>query len=75
MADRATARAAKSELRALLRGAPHVNGIGLSHQGSEWNLKVNLDIDDKESRDAIPSLMNGVPVVIEVVGPVQSLGD
>lgn len=68
MATRTDARAARPHLAALLCGNRHVTGIGLAPRGGRWALKVNLDCIDARTRQQIPAQIDGVPVVVAVVG-------
>jgi len=71
MTDRYAARAAKTRLAAALRANEHVNGLGLANRKGDWVVKVNLTTDDRGSRSRIPAEVDGVSVVVEVVGDVQ----
>jgi hypothetical protein len=68
MSDRDSARAAKGQLVLLLRGAEHVGGVGLTRQGQDWQVKVNLTEDSATARQSIPEQVLGVEVVVMVVG-------
>lgn len=67
------ARAAKDVAKTALTGVPGVVGIGLTKVGDDYALKVNL-------REALPGNMRvperiaGVPVKVEVVGPIRKRG-
>ena len=71
MAGISEARAAKREVADLVRGNPHVNGIGLARGAGGYAVKVNLDAEDRELRRSLPGSIGGAPVVVEVVGPVR----
>ena len=64
------ARAAKGTAKAALARVPGVVGIGLTKVGDDYALKVNL-------REAlppgvrVPDDIEGVPVKVEVVGPIR----
>lgn len=67
------ARAAKDVAKTELAGVPGVVGIGLTKIGDDYALKINL-------REALPGDMRmpesiaGVPVKVEVVGPIRKRG-
>jgi hypothetical protein len=64
------ARAAKATAKSELARVPQVAGIGLTKVGDDYALKVNL-------REAlprgvqVPKRIDGVPVCVEVVGPIR----
>jgi hypothetical protein len=66
----AQARNAKSKLRKLLRNIPDVNGIGLTSSEYGYALKVNLR--RALDADAIPDNVDGVPVIVDVVGNIRA---
>lgn len=70
MSDRNTARAAKSQVHDLVRGDPRVNGIGLTHEGASWAVKVN--VLDSSDYPELPSAVDGVPVVVRDVGGISA---
>lgn len=72
MAGIGEARAAKREVADLLRGNPHVNGVGVAKRGGDYAVKVNLVADDTELRRLLPRSVGGAPVVVEVVGPLRA---
>ncbi len=71
VADIDAARAAQRSLRSELAGTVGVNGIGLTRRRGEYALKVGLTA---AGAAAVPDEVDGVPVVVEVVGPVRALG-
>lgn len=73
MADRSAARAAKSTVVAAVSGSRVVNGVGIGHRPDGWVVKVNLRQDDLALRQRLPSELDGVPVLVEVVGEVSAL--
>ena len=72
MAGISEARAAKRELVHLLRGNPHVNGVGVAKDGGGYAVKVNLSADDTDLRRSLPGSVGGAPVLVEVVGPIRA---
>jgi hypothetical protein len=61
------ARAAKSKVESRLSRNRHVNGIGVTRQGKGWGVKVNLS---GPTRANLPREIDGVPVVVELVGKI-----
>ncbi|MDP9407719.1 MAG: hypothetical protein M3P95_07620 [Actinomycetota bacterium] len=72
MAGISEARAAKREVADLLRGNPHVNGVGVAKGDGGYAVKVNLVADDTELRRSLPGAIGGAPVLVEVVGPIRA---
>lgn len=64
------ARAAKAKLVLLLRELPELSGVGISRIGGGFGLKVNLEAP---TSFPIPSEVDGVPVIVAVVGPIVPL--
>lgn len=62
------ARAAKRKLAARLREDANVNGIGITRADGGFALKVNLVASGSD----IPSEIDGVPIRVEVVGPIKT---
>ena len=60
------ARAAKAKVVELMKGSDAVNGVGIARQGAGYAVKLNLVRPAKT--DAVPSRVDGVPVMVEVVG-------
>ena len=71
MPTRAAARAAKSVLTESLGGDPRIVGIGLARRESDYVVKVNLA--DAAAAGRVPTDVDGVSVVTEVVGTVRPL--
>lgn len=67
----AAAEAAMATLAAALRGVPAVSAIGIAVLEGGFGVKVNLKyrVDD----GIIPDDVDGVPVIVDVVGSIQSL--
>ena len=63
-----TARAAKSAAVRLFGELPGVNGIGLCRRDGDYAVKINLE---DPSVAEIPDTIEGVGVVVEVVGAVR----
>lgn len=68
MTDLGRARAAKERLRAELRGRHDVVGIGLARSADGYCLKVNVT----EPTDGVPGSVDGVDVVVVVVGEIRA---
>ncbi len=62
------ARAAKRTLAERLRGVEEVNGIGLTRVGESYALKVNCE---RAPAAELPTEIEGVSVVVEVVGKIR----
>jgi hypothetical protein len=67
--DRDAARAAKSHVQDLVGGDPRVNGVGLTHVGADWAVKVNV-VDDSDC-PSLPHDVDGVRVVVRAVGRIS----
>lgn len=63
------ARAAKSEVMVRVASIPQVNGVGLARIDHGYAVKVNLS-EPLERISAIPSEVNGVPILIDIVGSI-----
>lgn len=67
-------RKAKAKMLALLKGNPHVVGVGIGYSKTgSYVVKVNLSTDDGAS--AVLKTCDGIEVVVEVVGTVTPLLD
>ena len=73
MASMKSALQAKEEVRNLLHGLPGINGIGITwDDDGQPCVQVNVDTEMEEAnRLKIPSQIMGVPVRVEVTGPIQ----
>lgn len=67
----AEARAAKSRLTGMLESNDGVRGIGLTRCGEGYAVKVNVASTTVEA--TIPSSLDGVPIVIDIVGRAEAL--
>jgi hypothetical protein len=64
------ARAAKTRAAKIFGRAAGLTGVGITRIGSGYGLKVNLS--ESPADDAsLPSDIDGVPVLVEVVGTVR----
>jgi len=61
------ARAAKTDILSRLADLPQVNGVGLTRTDQGFAVKVNLS-EPLENDEAIPHEVNGVPVIVDIVG-------
>jgi hypothetical protein len=64
------ARAAKPQVRAAFEQLGMVVGVGITRVGSGYAVKVNLQ-SKLPDQVAIPETIEGVPVQVEVVGPLH----
>jgi hypothetical protein len=71
VSDRSAARAARSALATRLATEPGVVGIGLARRQSDYVVKV--DLSDAAAADRVPTSVDGVRVVTEVVGVIRPL--
>ena len=68
------ARAAKHKVLQLTAGAEQVNGVGITRVGNSYAVKVNL-ADQPTDDFELPSEVDGVPVLVEVVGKISKRPD
>ena len=64
------ARAAKEKLTRSVLERTDVNGVGIMRDGGGYAVKVNLSED--ASVETLPAEIDGVPVHVEVVGPITT---
>jgi hypothetical protein len=64
------ARAAKPHVQKAFEGKADVVGLGITKVGEGYGVKVNLSKEPKPGVD-LPKSVNGVPVKVEVVGPIR----
>jgi len=62
------ARAAKSEAASVFGSLATVVGVGITRIGAGNGLKINLR---EKTAAALPKEIIGVPVLVEVVGPIE----
>lgn len=70
MPSRRDARQAKATVVELLGDLDAVNGVGIARTAEGYAVKVNLS-RALEPDQALPDIVDGVPVVVEVVGPIR----
>lgn len=70
MADLAAARAAKRTLQHHLASVHGVNGIGLTGRPGHYSLTVG--VTDEGSASGVPHEVEGVPVLVKVLGRVST---
>ena len=63
-----SARTAKEHAKKSLAGLVGLAGIGLTRKGVGYAVKVNLSTNDSVS---VPDEIDGVPVVVELVGKIK----
>ena len=66
----ARARAAKEKVKEIAAAIGAVNGIGIAKVAGKYAVKVNLARATAEA-EAIPAEVDGVPVIVEVVGRIE----
>jgi hypothetical protein len=71
MASIEEARAAKVKVGRMLADHPDLRGVGIARANGSFGLKVNLA--DGRRAAAVPCDVDGVPVLVEVVGDVRAL--
>ena len=64
------ARAAKEQVKAAFAGKATVVGIGITRMGDGYGVKVNLGAAP-EADAKLPETIDGVPIRVEVVGPIS----
>jgi hypothetical protein len=64
------ARAAKKRAKTIFADKASVVGIGITRVGDRYGVKINLDAPPADDDD-LPESIDGVPVRIEVVGPIR----
>ncbi len=67
--DLEKARAAKKKVLAMLACVGEVNGVGITRVGEGYGVKVNL-AESLPPEVRLPKELDGVPVVVEFVGPI-----
>ncbi len=65
------ARAAKEQVKAAFAGKASVVGVGITRIGDGYGVKVNLGAAP-EADAKLPETIDGVPVRIEVIGPIST---
>jgi hypothetical protein len=73
MVTQAQALAAKVALRVRLDRPSWLRGIGISREGENFFIKVNVDRITPEVRAIIPEEIGGVQIRIEPVGEIEAL--
>lgn len=68
--SRRAARAEKARAAEVFAQIGMVVGIGITRVTSGYGLKVNLR-DEPEPGVSVPQDVNGVPVVVEITGPLR----
>jgi hypothetical protein len=64
------ARAAKERAKVLFAKKASVVGIGLTRVGDGYGVKVNLGCPPAKDAN-LPETIDGVPIRIEVIGPIR----
>jgi len=65
------ARAAKGRVREVIGGKAELSGVGITRIDGGYGVKVNLACPP---RGPLPSEVDGVPLQVEVVGPIRKRG-
>ena len=68
----APVRLVKAKVVGLVSKWPQVNGVGITRVGEKFAVKVNLSTPVPAGFD-LPGSVDGVPVVVETVGPIRAL--
>jgi len=66
----AQARLAKAQVASAFRSIGTVVGVGITQVGEDFAVKVNL-LEAPAPDRALPTTLGGVPVRVEVVGPLR----
>lgn len=66
------ARRVKPQVAAALGDGPSIVGVGLTRVGAAYGVKVNLL--DATALSGLPTQLEGVPLVYEVVGAIRKAG-
>ena len=66
----AAVRAAKDKARAVFGRLGHVCGVGITHKEGHYAVQVNLE-DALAADQQCPSEIDGVPLVVRVVGRIS----
>ena len=61
------ARSAKARIRSFLPRALKVNAVGITQVGDDYAVKINLEEPPRPGL-RLPDAIDGVPLVVEVVG-------
>jgi hypothetical protein len=64
------ARGAKEKAKQIFSQYGTVNGIGLTRMGGLYAVKVNFE-SEPHDQDCMPREVEGVPVVVQVTGPLH----
>ena len=64
------ARAAKAKVKRLFSKKTRICGVGLTRHAGQYQVKVNLEAEP-DPEVALPSEVDGVPVVVHVVGKIR----
>lgn len=64
------ARAAKEQAKLVFQKLGRLSGIGITRQGDSYVVKVNLESSPTKST-LLPKEINGVPVVVHIVGKIH----
>lgn len=64
------ARQARDKASLVFKQFGHVNGVGITRRGSDYAVKVNFEtLTDPNA--AVPDEIDGVPVVMHVLGTIR----
>ena len=67
------ARKVKERAKEIFSRYGSVNGIGLTKLGERYAVKVNFEFEPID-RASLPQNVEGVPVVVQVIGPLRKQG-
>lgn len=66
------ARLAKDRAKTVFRHFGKVNGVGITRQGDSYAVQVNFE-EAPEKNTELPTEIDGVPVVVRVIGHIRKL--
>jgi hypothetical protein len=64
------ARGAKEKAKQIFSQFGTVKGIGLTKMGERYAVKINFE-SEPHDRDRMPREVEGVPVVVQITGPLR----
>ncbi len=66
------ARLVKEKAKIVFRRLGRVCGVGITRQGDSYAVKVNLEAKPARGTQ-LPQEIDGVPIVVQVTGPIRKL--
>ena len=68
------ARAVKDKVAKIMESFGHVLGVGITRRDGVYAVKVNLE-NKPDASEAMPQQIDGVPILIRVVGRIHKQND